>query len=126
MRAYTVATTAVTIGVTRKWVDNVLSHHMVLGVLQERQGIVRRVTPTGLMTLEISASLVRAMNIPIAQALEIAAHLIAMKGTEFQIPGALAIRISADIDAIGDELNVRLERAIEISPTPKRGRPRRK
>ena len=126
MRAYTVAATAVTLEVGRKWLDNVLSHHQVPGVLQERQGIVRRVTPTGLLALDITASLVRALSIPIAQALDIAAQLIAAEGTEIRITGALSIRIRADVDTMRDELNTRLERAIEISPTPRRGRPRRK
>jgi hypothetical protein len=126
MRAYTVAATAVTLGVSKKWVDNVLSHHQVPGVLQERQGIVRRVTPAGLLTLEIAASLVRALNLPIAQALETAVHLIAARGTEIQLHAALSIRISADVETITQELDTRLEKAIEISPTPRRGRPRRK
>jgi hypothetical protein len=126
MRAYTVAATAVTLGVTKKWVDNVLSHHRVPGVLQERQGIVRRVTPAGLLTLEIAASLVRALNLPIAQALETAVRLIAARGTEIQLRAALSIQISADVETITHELNTRLEKAIEISPTPRRGRPRRK
>jgi len=126
MRAYTVAATAVTLGVSKKWVDNVLSHHQVPGVLQEKQGIIRRVTPAGLLTLEIAASLVRALSLPIAQALEIAARLIAARGTEIRLPDALSIRINADVKTITHELNTRLEKAIEISPTPRRGRPRRK
>jgi len=126
MRAYTVATTAVTLGVGRKWVDNVLSHHRVPGVLQEKQGIVRRVTPVGLLTLDLAITLVRSLAIPIAEGLEMAHRLIAARGTEIQLPGALSIRLRADVSAVARDLENRLARAVEMSPTPKRGRPRRK
>ena len=39
MRAYTVATVAVTLGVTPKWLDNALSRFPIRGVLQSRQGV---------------------------------------------------------------------------------------
>jgi hypothetical protein len=126
MRAYDVGATSVTLGVNRKWLDNVLSHHRVPGVLQERQGISRRVTPAGLLRLEVSAILSRTMSIPIGQALELAGHLIAANGSETPVAGAPSIRIAADIDAIVRELEDRLGRAVEMSPSPKRGRPRRK
>jgi hypothetical protein len=126
VRAYTVATTAVTLGVSRKWVDNVLSHHRVPGVLQQKQGITRRITPAGLLALEIGVSLGRALAIPIAQALEIANQLIETKGSVIQLPGTPFIRVVADVEAITGELNTRLERAIEMTPNPRRGRPRRK
>jgi hypothetical protein len=126
VRAYTVATTAVTLGVSRKWVDNVLSHYRVPGVLQQKQGIARRVTPAGLLALEIGLSLGRAFAIPIAQALEIANQLIETKGGVIQLPSTPFIRVVADIEGIMGELNTRLERAIEMTPNPRRGRPRRK
>jgi hypothetical protein len=58
-------------GRNRKWVDNVLSHHRVAGVHQARQGILRRVTPAGLLNLEIALSLGRVLGVPIARALDI-------------------------------------------------------
>ncbi len=126
MRAYTVAATAVTLGVTRKWVDNVLSHYRVPGVLQEKQGVVRRVTPTGLLTLEITLSLSRGLGIAIPEALRIANTLIEVRGREIALAQAPAIRVSADIGTLVGALNTRLERALEITPIPKRGRPRHK
>lgn len=126
MRAYTVGTTAVTLRVSKKWVDNVLSHHRVAGVLQVKQGIARRVTPRGLLTLDIAISLVRGAAIPIAEALELANRLIEAGGAPVQLRGELSIQILADVHAITGELDSRLERAIEMSPTPRRGRPTRK
>jgi len=124
VRAYTVTATAVTLGVTRKWIDNVLSHHRVEGVLREKQGIQRQVTPIGLLTLEIALGLGRSMNVPIGRALEMSNRLIAARGGEVAFGSSLELR--ADIESISRQLNYRLERALEMTPIPKRGRPRYK
>ena len=125
MRAYTVAATAVALGVTTKWVDNVLSHHQVPGVLQARQGIARRVTPAALLVLDVALRLVRALALPMPQALKTAHRLISARGTGIELPGVTSVQIKADVETLTDDLNVRLERAVEMSPTPRRGRPRR-
>lgn len=126
MRAYTVAAIAVTLGVSKKWVDNVLSHHRVNGVHQARQGILRRVTPPGLLTLEIALGLGRALGVPIAQALGISHDLVSARGGEIQLAGHPAITLRVDVDAIERALSTRLERALEMTPIPRRGRPRYK
>jgi len=126
MRAYTVAATAVTLGVSRKWVDNVLSHHRVNGVHQARQGILRRVTPTGLLNLEIALGLGRALGIPIARALDISNDLMVARGGEIQLSGPPSITLRVDVDTMERALNARLEHALEMTPIPRRGRPRYK
>jgi len=126
MRAYTVAATAVTLGVSRKWVDNVLSHHRVDGVHQARQGILRRVTPSGLLNLEIALGLGRVLGIPIARALDISNDLMAAKGGEIQLSGPPLITLRVDVDTMERALNARLEHALEMTPIPRRGRPRHK
>jgi hypothetical protein len=124
VRAYTVAATAVTLGVTRKWTDNVLSHHSVEGVLYSKQGIQRQVTPLGLLTLEIALGLGRSMHVPIGRALEMSNRLIAAEGGEVTFGPTLKLR--ADVESISRQLDYRLERALEMTPIPKRGRPRYK
>lgn len=126
MRAYTVATTAVALGVSSKWVDNTLSHHQVPGVYQARQGIARRVTPAALLILDIAVNLVRSLALPLSRALETSQRLIDAGGERVTLPGALSIEISVNLRALTNDLNARLERAVEMSPTPRRGRPRRK
>jgi hypothetical protein len=124
LRAYTVGATAVTLGVTRKWIDNVLSHHHVDGVLHAKQGIQRQVTPAGLLTLEIALGLGRSMDVPIGRALEMSKRLIAADGGEVTFGTTLKLR--ADVESIAYQLELRLERALEMTPIPKRGRPRYK
>ena len=126
MRGYTVTATAVALGVSQKWVDNVLSHHHVVGVHQARQGIARKVTPAALLVLDVTLKLVSSLGIPLPQALEIAGSLVDAKEEGIALSGEAAIQIRADVESLTDDLNTRLERAVEMSPTPRRGRPRRK
>ena len=122
MRAYTVATSAVAIGAPEKWVDNVLSHNIVHGVLQKRQGIARKVTPVGVLILQISRNLVTGLRLPVAQALDVAQGIISARDHELRFPGGVAIRV--DVAELIRYLDKRLETAVEVSPTPRRGRPR--
>ncbi len=126
MRAYTVTATAVALGVSSKWVDNVLSHHRVSGVHQARQGIARRVTPAALLVLDITLRLVRSLGVPLPRALETAQRLVDAREGGIPLSGAASIQIRADVETLTNNLNDRLERAVEMSPTPRRGRPRRK
>ena len=114
------------LGVTRKGVDNVLSHYRVPGVRKERQGIVRKVPPVALLRLELCVSLVRSLNVPILQALEVAEAMIKADGGEVGLPGAPSLGITADLQALASDLQRRIEAAIEMSPTPRRGRPAHK
>jgi hypothetical protein len=125
LRAYTVAATAIALGVSKKWVDNVLSHHRIPGVLQKRQGITRRVTPEALLRLELVGVLTTTLDISILRALDLANRLIEEQGKGIDLPESPHIRLSANLRAIAAELNERLEHALEISPNPRRGRPQR-
>jgi hypothetical protein len=125
VRAYTVAATAIALGVSKKWVDNVLSHHRIPGVLQKRQGITRRVTPEALLRLELVGMLTTSLNIPIPRALDLANRVIREPGKGIDLPDLPHVQISADIGAIKVALETRLEQALEISPNPRRGRPGR-
>jgi hypothetical protein len=89
--------------VSSKWVDNVLSHHHVPGVHQERQGIARRVTPAALLVLDIALRLVRSLGVPLPQALETAQLLIGAREGEIELPGATSIQIKADVRTLTDD-----------------------
>ena len=52
-RAYTIATIGVALGVDSKWVDNVVSHFAVSGVVSARQGISRKISVTGVLELSL-------------------------------------------------------------------------
>jgi hypothetical protein len=94
------------------------------GVLHEKQGIQRQVTPVGLLTLEIALGLGRSMNVPIGRAIEMSNRLIAAEGGEVAFGSTLTLRV--DVESISRQLDNRLERALEMTPIPKRGRPKHK
>jgi hypothetical protein len=121
MRGYTVATSAFTLEVPIKWLDNVLTHHQVPGVQQSRQGVMRLLAPSALLQLEIALILHRTLAIPLTVAIPLALEL-KQAGGEI-ISGSPALAISLDLSKLTSDLNRRLADAIEIAPTPLRGRP---
>jgi hypothetical protein len=119
-RAYTIATAALALDTPIKWLDNVLSHHRVLGVVQERQGVARKLTVDGLVVLALIVTLVQELALPTQSAIKIAEE-IAQNAGRFRSPQGL--NIAVDLLAFRTALLSRLERAVEIAPAPKRGRP---
>ncbi len=120
MRSYTVAVAAFALDVDIKWLDNVLSHHNVRGVLRKRQGIQRQILPESLLILAIAGALIDALGLPIARAIEVA-H--SMTETGASVPVSRTISLHADLDSIAARLQDRLADAIEGAAQKRRGRP---
>ena len=118
MRAYTVATAAVTLKMPVKWVDNVLSQHRIEGVVHRRQGIARRLTVKAIMTLDVALRLSRMLGASMSASLHLAAQLLEGEPTAGE-----GITISIDRSSLEAELIDRLAHAVEIAPSPRRGRP---
>lgn len=127
MRAYTVATVSATLGVTPKWLDNVLSRFPVHGVIQSRQGISRRLAPRAVVTLHLANQLVRTTGMPLRDALGLAERVEIAKGKGNEQHSSIELFSSAyltiDLAAAATEISRRLAEAVEITPVPKRGRP---
>ena len=119
-RAYTIATAALALEIPLKWLDNALSHHKVTGVHQKRQGIARRLTIDGLLSLGVSIRLNNALGIPLARAIEIAESITTGSG-QYTSPDGISVRLN--LDGLQSQLLERLESAVEIAPAPRRGRP---
>ena len=122
-RAYTVATAALALQVSTKWVDNILSHHEVQGVSQAKQGVARRLSVESLIVLAIALLLIQDLAVPAGNALNIASQLIESRGA-VTLPSGVQIQIN--IDHATRELLQRLENAVEVAPLPRRGRPPQK
>jgi hypothetical protein len=122
-RAYSVRITALTLGVPPKWVDNVLSHHTIPGVVSQRQGVERTVSDPGIRTLELVRLLVQELDVPIASAVQIATSIVASHESAFRTPSGMELRV--DIDAIDRRMRDRLMDAVEATPRPRRGRPKK-
>ncbi len=126
MRAYTVATTAVTLRMPVKWLDNVLSQHHVAGVIKLRQGVARKLTPRAVVTLDVALRLSKALDTSIPVALQLASRLLEQSQAETGIDAGEGLHISINIRQIEAEVMERLAHAVEIAPSPRRGRPRRR
>ena len=122
MRAYTVATVAVALGVGTKWVDNVLSHHGLPGSTRGRQGRARRLSAEAVSVLETALRLTRGFGIPVRHAMGIASVLLSRESGVARYQ-ADACEISIDTAAIRSHVARRLEEAVEFTPIPRRGRP---
>src|SRR5687767_11664064 len=116
-RAYTVATAALALGVSSKWIDNVLSHNKLSGIRQERQGIARRLSVEGLLVLAVTTLLIDQLGLPTAKAIIVAEEIV--KGNGRYLAGELSIEI--DLTMFEARLLERLESAVEIAPIPRRG-----
>jgi hypothetical protein len=121
MRAYTVATTAVTLNVPTKWVDNVLSHHRIPGVSRSRQGVARKLTYPAILTLELALRIARSLTSTLPRSLELAASVLANRESPLSLGNGL--RLIVDLDRLESELVARLDHAVEVTPLPRRGRP---
>lgn len=122
-RAYTIATAALALQVSTKWLDNTLSHCSVQGVSQTRQGVSRKLSIDALTILAIALVMIHDLNIPVATAIDVATQLIQSGG---QIALRDSITIELDIDRVTAALLEGLEHAVEIAPLPRRGRPPQK
>ncbi len=123
MRAYTVATAALTLNVRVKWVDNTLSHHSIPGVVHKRQGVTRRLTPPVIVTLDIALQLTAELSLPLAKAVEVAAHLVHTGGESAQWRFSENGLLTMDVASIQKAVTDRLAQAVEVTPVPQRGRP---
>jgi hypothetical protein len=119
-RAYTIATAALTLETSVKWLDNVLSHNRVSGIARERQGVSRRLTIEGLVGLALAVLLVRQLGLPTARAIAVAENL-AKNGGRYIVPQGLMLTL--DLSSFRADLLERLESAVEVAPIPRRGRP---
>jgi hypothetical protein len=119
-RSYTIATAALALGTSSKWVDNILSHHQVLGVIQERQGIARKLTIEALVTLGLIVTLIQDLGLSVPNAIKIAEEIARNEG---RFRSAQGLTIEIDLAGFRTQLLNELDRAVEIAPVPKRGRP---
>jgi hypothetical protein len=119
-RAYTVATAALALGTSVKWLDNALSHNRVPGVAQKRQGIARRLTVEGMLVLGLAVLLIQELGLPTQKAIALAEDLANSEGRYLAQQG---LSLAVDLPSFRAGLLERLENAVEIAPVPKRGRP---
>ena len=118
-RSYTVATAALALGTTVKWVDNILSHFAVSGVAQSRQGVSRRISAGAVFQLSVIRALSESVGVPVEIAVR-GAEKLAAEG-HWELGQGLSLNL--DKQVVMPEIESRLEYAVEAAPLPRRGRP---
>ena len=120
MRAFDINAVSLALGVTTKWLDNLLSHHHVAGVVGGRQGVRRLIRPHAVVRIAVAIRLIHELGVPVHRALR-SADSIAADG---RLTGELGFELRMDVPALARELDARLAEAAETAATRKRGRPR--
>src|SRR6185312_11775282 len=96
MPLYNTATAATAIGVSSKWLDNLLSHNDIPGVQSESQGVSRRLSLAAVAQIALTKDLVDLLNVPVSTAVRVAADILADPQGE-ALAGS-SIRLTMDLD----------------------------
>jgi hypothetical protein len=153
MALYSTVTAALALGVDRKQLENLLGRCRIPGTSRGRQGRARRLSRDSLLAVAAVLHLQRRLGIPISRGAELltdgllsdpqghsetspGAPPIGREADEPRphpapAPGGPALRygplvLLLDVSELQRELTQALADAIEVSPRPRRGRPRGK
>ena len=124
MPIYNTKTAAIALGVTSKWLDNLLSHNGIPTLHGESQGISRRLSLPAVMTIALARELIQTLQLPAPAALRLADRLLSNDDGNVTISPDLCLTLHRDHFRSG--LIQMLDRAVEVAPTPRRGRPRKR
>ena len=131
MPLYNTATVAAAIGASPKWLDNLLSHNKIDGVSGGRQGVGRRLSADAVRIVALSKELIEHAALSAPAAVGIAATIVGETSPDGRAAPANRVRLSPsvwlelDTMALEREVSAGLAHAIEVTPRPPRGRPRR-
>jgi hypothetical protein len=116
--------TALAIDAPHKWVDNVLSQHIVPGVVAARRGVARRISHDALLRLALVRELHLELGLGVRDALGMAATLLTSDSSG--VHHGRHLSVACDRNSLERDLEARLRDVLESAPTPRRGRPPRR
>jgi hypothetical protein len=73
------------------------------------------------LILEIALRLINAYGLPLPKALELAARLVSTRSGRLTLDAQISLL--ADVDVIEGQVTDSLAQAVEVAPSPRRGRP---
>ena len=131
MPLYNTATVAAAIGAPPKWLDNLLSHNKIDGVSGGRQGVPRRLSADAVRIVALAKELMEHAALSAPAAVGVATLLVAKSGADERTASRQPVQLSPsvwielDVAALEREISAGLAHAVEVTPHPRRGRPRR-
>ena len=124
-RAYNPRTVALALDVSPKWVDNLLSHHAIVGVTRARQGVERIISNDGVLAIQL-VRLLTELGLGVADAARIAGEALGTRSAdELRFTDTSGIVLIFPVAALERRLRERLIDALDAAPRIPRGRPRR-
>jgi hypothetical protein len=115
---------ALATGMTVKWIDNLLSHYAVPGVVGGRQGRERSISLHGILAIELVRLATQELRMPIGPAVDLVTRLLAADPFAGSVRTSSGIVIDFPIAELERQLRERLVEAVEAAPSVPRGRPR--
>lgn len=115
---------AIVVDAPLKWVDNVLSHHDLPGVVRANRGVARQIDDAGLLALALCRLLSTQLGVPLALAAVIARDAVtsrAAKAGRLEIAPGLTVNLA--LDDIERGIRSRIDDASEAVAHVRRGRP---
>jgi hypothetical protein len=124
VRTYTSKTVALAIGVSGKWVDNLLSHYELPGVESGRQGVDRRISDTGVLAIQIVRLLSAELSLSLERATDLATSaMLSREGATFALSTPSGIALVLPLLKLEQQLRERIAEAVETVAETRRGRP---
>jgi hypothetical protein len=119
MRSYHVAAAALAVGRPAKWIDNLLSHHSIPGVIGGRRGTARQISADAVARISIVSALCQA-SMGTAKAVDVTNALFDQNAPVGLTPD---LRLSLDIGAHQVAVDRALASVSEYAVPARRGRP---
>lgn len=121
MRFYDVGIAALAIDAPLRWMDNLLSQHILPDVISERRGVARRIPYPTLVRLALIRQLNTGLGLGVGDSVRIASELL--DSGELGVHESGQLRVSFDRSGLERSLDARLAEVLESAPSPRRGRP---
>ncbi len=121
MPVYDLAAVAHALDLDLKQLDNLLSRNAVPGVERKRRGLARRLTPEVAVVIRIAKELSEALGVSVGSLLSVAYAI--ERGATDEVRLAEFLTLHVDRNAFRTSTLARLDTAVEVIGTRRRGRP---
>ena len=124
MPVYDVSAVAHALDLDLKQLDNLLSRNTLAGVEKKRRGLARRLTPEIAVVIRLAKELAESLGVSAGSMLPIAHDIERASSNEVRLSEFLTLHI--DRNGLRASTLARLDSAVEVIGTRRRGRPPRR
>lgn len=124
MPVYDVSAVAHALDLELKQLDNLLSRNVLAGVEKKRRGLARRLTPDVAVVIRLAKELSESLGVSTGSMLPIAHDIERSSSDDVRLSEFLTLHV--DRNALRTSTLARLDSAVEVIGTRRRGRPPRR